>query len=103
MSYYFFVSYILILHAVFHIPSEDVCHKALNKCGSHVCVIILFYGPGIFTTLTQRFGRHILPHIHILLTNVCILALPMLNPIIYGIKTKQIWSRWLTYFFPRQR
>lgn len=96
-----FVSYVLFLHAVYHMPSQDVHHKALNMCVSHVCIIILFFGPGIFTTLTQRFGRHIPPHIHILLANVCILAPPMLNPIIYGIKTKQILEQVVHTVFPK--
>ncbi|XP_033619819.1 olfactory receptor 52B4-like [Fukomys damarensis] len=78
---------VLILHAVFRIPSQDVRHKALNTCGSHVYVIILFYGPGIFTTHTQRFEHHIAPHIHILLSNVCV---PI--PISEAIKTQALLS-----------
>ncbi|XP_037377950.1 olfactory receptor 52B4-like [Talpa occidentalis] len=97
-----FVSYVLILHAVFRIPSQDARHKALNTCGSHVCVIILFYGPGIFSVLTQRFGRHVSPHIYVLIANVCILAPPMLNPIIYGIKTKQIRDQVTHILFPKK-
>ncbi|XP_062948428.1 olfactory receptor 52B4-like [Cynocephalus volans] len=98
-----FISYVLILHAVFHIPSQDARRKALNTCGSHVCVIILFYGPGIFTTLIQRFAYHIAPHIHVLLASVCILAPPMLNPIIYGVKTKQIRDEIVHVLFTRQK
>ncbi|XP_012600346.2 olfactory receptor 52B4-like [Microcebus murinus] len=98
-----FISYVLILRAVFRIPSQDARHKALNTCGSHVCVILLFYGPGIFTTLAQRFGHHISPHIHVLLANVCFLAPPMLNPIIYGVKTKQIWEQVVHVLFTKQK
>ncbi|XP_036115425.1 olfactory receptor 52B4-like [Molossus molossus] len=97
-----FYSYVLILRAVFHISSQYAYHKALNTCGSHVCVTILFYGPGIFTTLTQRFGQNISPHIHVLLADVCILAPPMLNPIIYGIKTKQIRNQVVHLLFTKQ-
>ncbi|XP_036115738.1 olfactory receptor 52B4-like [Molossus molossus] len=97
-----FVSYVLILHVVFQMPSQDARQKALNTCGSHICIIILFYGPAIFTTLTQRFGRHIPPHIHILLANVCILVPPMSNPIIYGIKTQQIREQ-VVHMFPKQK
>ncbi|XP_014697610.3 olfactory receptor 52B4-like [Equus asinus] len=98
-----FVSYVLILLAVFHMPSQDARHKALNTCGSHVCIIILFYGPAIFTTLTQRFGHYIPPHVHILLANVCILVPPMMNPMIYGIKTKQIREQVAHMWFPKQK
>ncbi|XP_007053497.3 olfactory receptor 52N4 [Chelonia mydas] len=84
------LSYILIIRAILRISSKKAHQKALNTCTVHICVILTYYTPGLFSNLTHRFSQGITPHIHIILADLYLLLPPMLNPIIYGVKTKEL-------------
>ncbi|KAM7179374.1 olfactory receptor 52M1-like [Macrochelys suwanniensis] len=84
------VSYIHILVAIFCLPTKDARLKTFGTCISHLCAILVFYIPGLFFSLTNRFHQNVPLHFHVLIANVYYLMPSMLNSIIYGVRTRQI-------------
>ncbi|XP_006203491.2 olfactory receptor 51B5-like [Vicugna pacos] len=92
------ISYVLILKSVLSIASKEERVKALNTCVSHICCVLVFYVTVIGLSLIHRFGKQV-PHIvHLVMSYVYFLFPPLMNPIIYSAKTKQIQSGILRLF-----
>nr|ACG63582.1 olfactory receptor, family 51, subfamily F, member 1 (predicted) [Otolemur garnettii] len=84
------LSYILIIHSVLSIASPEERHKVLSTCVSHIGAVAIFYIPMLSLSLVHRYGRSAPKVVHSMMANVYLLLPPVLNPIIYSVKTKQI-------------
>ncbi|KAM7178067.1 olfactory receptor 51G2-like [Macrochelys suwanniensis] len=85
-----FLSYVMIIKSVLSIASYEECLRALNTCVSHLCALLLFYTPEISLSVIQRFGNGSSPLLQILLSYISLLLPPLVNPIVYSVKSKHL-------------
>ncbi|CAM4332523.1 unnamed protein product, partial [Lepidochelys olivacea] len=93
-----FLSYVMILKTVLSITSHKEFLGALNTCVSHFCAVLLFYTPEISLTLMHRFGKSSSPLLQIVLGYVYLLVPPLMNPVVYSVKSKHLRSRIIRVF-----
>ncbi|XP_057635742.1 olfactory receptor 52P1-like [Chionomys nivalis] len=96
-------SYVKILQAVFRLSSQNARSKALGTCAAHVCTMLVSYTPALFSFLTHRIGKKVPPSVHIIVASVYLLLPSAVNPVVYGVKTKQIRDRVIDLFFTHKK
>ncbi|XP_054066462.1 olfactory receptor 51L1-like isoform X1 [Rissa tridactyla] len=87
------LSYLLILKTILNFATWRECLKALNTCISHICAVLLFFIPMICLSMMHQFGKHVSPQAYVFTASLHFLAPPILNPIVYSVKTKPIRRR----------
>ncbi|XP_012891040.1 PREDICTED: olfactory receptor 56A4-like [Dipodomys ordii] len=84
------ISYSFILRVVLRIKAEGAVAKALSTCGSHFILILFFSTVLLVLVITNLARERIPPDVPILLNILHHLIPPALNPIVYGVRTKEI-------------
>ncbi|XP_044858071.1 olfactory receptor 51G2-like [Mauremys mutica] len=91
------LSYV-ILKAVLSITSPTKCLRALNTCVSHLCAVLLFYMPEFSLTVKHRFWKSSSPLLQIILGYIYLLVPPLMNPIVYSMKSNHLRARIIWVF-----
>ena len=81
-------SYIRIFLTVLKMKSPEGRNKALATCSSHLTVVSLYLGPGIVVYMTP--GSSHTPALDQGLSVFYTILTPMLNPIIYSLRNKEV-------------
>ncbi|XP_039375651.1 olfactory receptor 51G2-like [Mauremys reevesii] len=93
-----FLSYVMILKTVLSITSHMECLRALNTCVAHLCAVLLFFIPDIGLAVIHRFRNNSSHLLKIPLGYVYLLVPPLINPIVYSVKSKNLRARIMRAF-----
>ncbi|XP_036621077.1 olfactory receptor 10AG1-like [Trichosurus vulpecula] len=81
-------SYVKIIATILNLPMGMGRSKAFSTCSSHLIVVALFFGSAIITYLRPKSIHS--PGIDKVLSLFYTIVTPMFNPLIYGLRNKDI-------------
>uniref|UniRef100_A0A8C3VSJ4 Olfactory receptor n=1 Tax=Catagonus wagneri TaxID=51154 RepID=A0A8C3VSJ4_9CETA len=82
------ISYIFIGTAILQIRSAEGRHRAFSTCSSHILVVLLQYGCTSFVYLSPRSSYS--PEMGRVVSVVYTFITPILNPLIYSMRNKEL-------------
>ncbi|XP_037371322.1 olfactory receptor 6C2-like [Talpa occidentalis] len=82
------LSYIYIIRMILRLPSMQQRKKAFSTCSSHMIVVSMMYGSGIFMYIKPSAKNEVAINKAVSLLIVSIA--PLLNPFIYSLRNKQV-------------
>ncbi|XP_077885745.1 olfactory receptor 7G2-like [Ictidomys tridecemlineatus] len=81
-------SYTHIVSSVLRMPSSEGKHKAFSTCGSHLCVVSLFYGTGLGVYMSSAVTDS--PKNSAVASVMYAIVPQMLNPFIYSLRNRDM-------------
>ncbi|XP_074835988.1 olfactory receptor 51G2-like [Carettochelys insculpta] len=84
------LSYVMILKTALSVASHKESLRALNTCVSHICAVLFFYTGEISLTVIYRIRVNSSHLLESLLGYASLLIPPLMNPIIYSLKSKHL-------------
>ncbi|XP_038179482.1 olfactory receptor 143-like [Arvicola amphibius] len=81
-------SYALILVNIIHLSSSKDWSKAMNTCSSHIITVALFYGFGLLAHIMPSSAESVVQRKFF--SVVYTFVLPLLNPLIYSLRNKDV-------------
>ncbi|XP_072254907.1 olfactory receptor 10A7-like [Pyxicephalus adspersus] len=91
------VSYVYIIITILNIPSVTGRQKAFSTCSSHLTVVSTYYGTLICVYLAPTKGQ--LTNMTKYLSLLYVLVTPLLNPMIYSLRNKDLKNAFVKCIF----
>uniref|UniRef100_G3TY52 G-protein coupled receptors family 1 profile domain-containing protein n=1 Tax=Loxodonta africana TaxID=9785 RepID=G3TY52_LOXAF len=83
-------SYIKILGSIMKLGAQDRNWRSLQTCARHLCTVFVFYLPLISLSVLHRYTQDTSPIQYTTMSNAYLLMTPLLNPLVYSLKSRQI-------------